>query len=198
MSEATLDFDLRRTIILGDYIKAWGMPESRFVTSKGAQRIETYYFPPHQGVVGRFATVGVSDYMHPDGTSTDWEFLMVLPDDNAGACIDAVAGFLFDVMAATRHSGARLSVGSTIDESPIAPASWKAKALLFDTPRGEPEFLERFHYVKQCIQLFWLIPIYKSERDAIVAHGLDRFDAADQASEWSLVDPLRDALIDAQ
>ena len=193
--DPVFDFDVRRTVILGEYIKAWGIPKYRKVTSKGAFRVEAYYFPPSDGLVGRFATVGVSDYLRSDGARTNWEFLMVLPSDNAGASNDEVYSFMFDYMAHTLKRDANLEVGSAMDESPIAPRSWKARGLLIDQPHGEPEFLEHIHFNSQCIQLFWLAPIHKAEYNSIVQHGLVKFDAAVQASEWSLADPSRDSFI---
>jgi hypothetical protein len=92
--------------------------------------------------VSRFATVGVSDYVLSDRQLINWEFLKVVPSDNAGATIDEVSMFMLDFMAHTIGRGAKLEVGSAMDESSLAPKSWKARGLLIDQPRGEPAFRE--------------------------------------------------------
>jgi len=188
-------FDLRRTAILSKYIEAWGAPLYRKVANKGAQRIEVYCFTPPDSIITRYATVGVSDFEYPDAMPANWEFLLVTPGDDSDKMIDEVFGYIFDIMAYSRVNNVKLKVGLALDESPIAPISWKARGILIDEPRGEPEFLEKIHYRNQCISLFWLVPIHKAEYDSIVRSGLGEFDAADQASEWSLADPWRDSLI---
>jgi hypothetical protein len=180
---------------LGQYIAAWGLAQYRSVTTRDTHRVEVYYFPSKNGPVSRFATVGVSDYVQADGQRINWEFLMVVPGDNAGATIDEVSMFMLDFMAHTIDRGAKLEVGSAMDESSLAPKSWKARGLLIDQPRGEPEFLEQMHFDTQCVELLWLAPIHKAEYESIVENGLDEFDAADKASEWSLADPSRDSFI---
>lgn len=189
------DFDLRRTIILGAYIKAWGLPEYRTFTTRGEHRVEVYCFPPAGGVIGRYATVGVSDFKRAGGTPINWEFLMVVPYDDAHATNDEVSSFILDFMAHTLDEAIQLEIGSAMDESLLAPKSWKARGLLVDQPRGEPEFLEHIHFASHCIELFWLVPIHKAEYESIIQYGLEKFDAADQTSEWSLADPTRESFI---
>lgn len=189
------NFDLRRTTILGQYIKAWGLPKYRTVTTRNIHRVEVYYFEASDGLLSRYATVGVSDYIYPAGSSANWEFLVVVPSNRDDANIDEVSSFMLDFMAHTLDKGLRLQIGSAMDESPRAPKEWKARGLLIDQPRGEPEFLEEINFADQCIELLWLVPIHKAEYNSIVRHGLKKFDAADHASEWSLADPRRESFI---
>lgn len=193
--EASFEFDLRRTTILGQYIAAWGEPCYRKIATKGLDRIEVYCFTPSDSIVARYATVGVSGHTISGGGSVDWEFLFVAPKDDSAGTMDEISGFVLDVMAHSRKHHLRLKVGAVMDESPIAPPSWKARAILIDEPRGEPEFLETIHHARQCISLLWVVPIHKAEYDSIFRSGLDEFDAADQASEWSLADPTRESFI---
>lgn len=171
------------------------MPIYRKVASKENHRVEVYCFAPHDSIISRYVAVGISGCKCPDGSSIDWESLMVAPKDYDGNAHDEVSKYILDIMAHSLAFGLRLEVGQALDESPVAPDSWRARGILIDDPRGEPEFLERINFEKQCIRLLWLVPIHKVEYESIVRSGLDEFDAADQASEWSLADPWRDSFI---
>jgi hypothetical protein len=68
--ERELSFDIRRTIILGAFIKEWSMPEYRVILnqSEKAVNVEIYYFPAvSENDVARFATVGLSGTLRSNG-----------------------------------------------------------------------------------------------------------------------------------
>jgi hypothetical protein len=191
-----LEFDLRRTVLLGEYMKAWGMPEYRTVTTKGSHRVEVYYFPaPGGSAVHRYATVGVSDARRADGTRIAWELLMVTPPDNGGASMDDVITYLLDIMAYSLDERVNFGIDSVYPATPLAPAAWQARAMLIDAPRAEPEYLEQLHFAAQCIELLWVVPIHQSEFDAIKARGIDVFFDAVEASDLSVADPARLAFL---
>jgi hypothetical protein len=193
---AKLVFDVRRTLILGLYIKHWGMPEYRWVSRREDHVIEVYSFPPREDeVVHRFATVGVSAAKREDGNQANYELCMVLPDELAGASVDEVVSFMLDVAVHSYRKDVRCSVGATIPETPLMPAQWPPKALLFDELRGEPEEFSDLSIGSQSIEVLWLIPIYRDERELIVNEGVEAFDLLDAQSDWSVADPRRPSFV---
>lgn len=187
-----LELDLRRTLLLGAYMRAWGMPLERNVSRKGEQAVEVYAFPAlGDSKVNRYATVGLSGLAREDGQPVDFELLLAVLADNGGATAGDVTSFLMDVVAYALRREVRLHEGSTVPESPLAPKAWAARALLIDEPRAEPEELAEIAVGPQRVKLWWLVPIHGAEQALIVSKGLAAFDAAQEASEWSLADPGR-------
>jgi hypothetical protein len=190
--KAKLVFDIRRTIILGAYIRQWGMPEYRWITHSENHTIEVYsFFPRGDEVVHRFATVGVSEINGEDGKPADYEFCMILPDELGGVSADEVVSFILDVAVYTYRKDVRCRVGATIPETELIPAKWGPKALLIDELRGEPEELSELSVGDQRVQLLWLVPIYGDEYRLIKSKGIEAFDQLDAQSEWSVADPRR-------
>jgi hypothetical protein len=193
---AKLVFDIRRTLILGGYIRHWGMPEHRWISRKENHAIEVYSFPPRTDeVVHRFATVGVSGVNREDGNPATYEFCMILPRELGGASGQEVAFFMLDVAVHCYRQDVRCEVGATIPETPLMPANWKPKALLLDEPRGEPEELAQISIGDQRVELLWLVPIYADEYELIKTKGMDAFDLLDAQSEWSVDDPGRPSFV---
>jgi len=194
--EQEFQHDVRRTVLLGAYMGAWGMPSSRTVTRRGEHVVEAYTFPAVDGVpVNRFATVGISGHEMEDGRKADWELFLALPPDNAGASDEEVLSFLFDVMAYSISKVKNFDLGTIIPESPLAPQSWTARALLVDEPRAEPEFLSEIELGPEVVRLRWIVPIYRDEFEVIRTNGLDAFDKAAETSEWSPADPRRPSFL---
>jgi Suppressor of fused protein (SUFU) len=193
---ANLVVDIRRTLILGVYMRHWGMPEYRWISRREDHAIEVYSFPPRKdGVVHRFATIGVSAENRGDGTPANYELCMILPDELAGASADEVVSLMLDVAVHSYRKDVRCSVGATIPETPLMPAKWPPKALLFDELRGEPEELSHISVGDRCIELLWLVPIYGDEQELIKREGIDAFDLLDAQSDWSVADPRRPSLV---
>lgn len=194
-----LSFDIRRTIILSEYMKHWEMPEFRQTMSRENERVELYTFPGNDSEnVTRFSTIGLSSIRSKDSErqyGIGAELMMVLPKEVAIEQEDQIKNYLFDVASYLLNTpGRQLTVGTTIPESPLAPKGWP-KALLFDEPRGEPEDLSCFHIGSQHVDLFWLIPIYGNEYELIKEKGLDAFDKLDETEDISLVDVNRPPLV---
>ena len=58
--------DIRRTILLSQYMYFWGMPDFRVISRKEDKTIEIYSFPPiKDSEIYRFAIVGVSNLSNP-------------------------------------------------------------------------------------------------------------------------------------
>ncbi len=193
-----LSFDIRRTIILSEYMKHWEMPEFRQTMSRENERVELYTFPGNDSEnVTRFSTIGLSSIRSKDSErqyGIGAELLMVLPKEVAIEQEDKIKNYLFDVASYLLNAlGRQLTVGTIIPESPLAPIGWP-KALLFDEPRGEPEELSCFHIGSQHVDLFWLIPIYGSEYELIKEKGLGAFDKLYETEDISLVDINRPSL----
>jgi hypothetical protein len=185
--------DVRRAIILGEYIRHWNMPKLRVESRKGDDKIEVYLFPGER--VCRVATVGVSSLQREDGRKADWELLLVLPLDLAGSDFERVASFVMDVAAYSLEKDVQFSCGMAIPQTPLAPESWSARALLVDEPRGEDEGLEMIRVAEQQVQLLWLVPIHASEREAIVAKGVEAFDRSCEQQQCDLSEPRRPAVV---
>ena len=193
---AKLVFDIRRTLILGVYLRHWGMPEYRWITRREDHAIEVYSFPPrNEEVVHRFATVGVSAVNRENGEPANYELCMILPDELGGASAEEVVSVILDVAVHSYREDVRGEVGATIPETPLMPANWQPKALLFDELRGEPEELSHVSVGDQCIEVLWLVPIYADDRELIKNDGIEAFDLLDAQSEWSVADPKRPSFV---
>ena len=93
-SDERLSFDIKRSIILAEYIKCWGLPESRKIISyqkiaqpkkssdSQSQTIEVYVFPGEDmDQVTRFATIGLSASNYSNAKKCQSELLLVVPFD---------------------------------------------------------------------------------------------------------------------
>ncbi|KQV49831.1 suppressor of fused domain protein [Duganella sp. Root336D2] len=194
--EEKLSFDVRRTVLLGAYMKAWGMPMSRVLAEKDDHIVEAYFFPASaDGKINRYVTMGVSGHCMPNGKVADWELLLALPTDNGGASEAEVISFLFDVMAYSLSPEVPFKLGLAIPESKLAPRSWAARALLIDEPRAEPEHLTEIQVGEESVKLLWIVPIHRDECELIYRDGLEAFDDAEAASQWSPADPCRPSFL---
>ena len=190
--------DIRRAMLLGDYIRHWGQPSSRTLSQKAgvAAAVEVYVFPPdEQTNVYRFATVGVSAQPQANGETAQWELLLCLPADLGGADEQQVIHYLLDIMAYSLRDDVNFVIGNRFPVSPLAPSSWTTKALLLDEPRGEPEEMANYQIGQQAVDLIWLIPITAGEKQFIDDNGLEDFDDLVEKSEDSILDVNRPSMI---
>ncbi|GBF78375.1 hypothetical protein PA598K_07014, partial [Paenibacillus sp. 598K] len=97
-----LAFDIRRSIILGAYMKEWAMPEYRVIMSRPGYEtcVEVYYFPPvgEQGIA-RYATVGLSCTPRSDGRLIGTEWMLALTPELGGESVDRVFTYICDLVA---------------------------------------------------------------------------------------------------
>lgn len=191
----TLEADVRRTILLGAYMQAWGMPRDRTVSRRASDVIEVYEFPAGVAKVCRYATVGLSGIEQEDGGPSNCEMMLSLPSDNGGASSRQVVNFLLDLAAYALRADVRLREGFVVGETPLAPTQWPTRYLLIDEPRGEPESLTEIPVGTDQVKLWWVVPIYASEYELIRSQGLGAFDDVYSSSEWSLADPGRPPFI---
>lgn len=192
-----LEVDARRAVLLGGYIRAWGMPSQRVVARRGNDAVEVCAFlAAGEGKLNRYATVGVTSLRRDGGALATWELYVVVPRDNGGISEAKVTSFLLDAMSYSLRSDVRFAVGETIPPSTIVPKEWKARALLLDEPRGEPEYLADVHLGIQHVKLLWIVPIHADERELILSDGIEAFDRAESASDWSLADPRRPSFLE--
>jgi hypothetical protein len=196
VDQQQLSFDIRRTILLGAYIEAWGLPLTRVVSTKENLTVEVYFFPPSGELkVNRYATVGISSLARPDGKPIDWELFVVTPCIDAGASPGEIETFMLDVMAFSLRPDVPFDVGQVFDESPLVPKSWTARAFFLDEARAEPEFLSEICVGRDQVRLFWIVPIHKNEFELISTEGIEAFDKLANAAQWSTVDPQRDSYL---
>ncbi len=205
-SDEMLSFDIKRSIILAEYIKCWGLPETRYIMAKSedlsiTMPIELYVFPGEDmDQVSRVATIGLSACTFNHGQSCNSELLMVLPYDVVDDEIEAISNYIFEISAHIINTlGRNLKPEEVISENlkneiEAMPEGWP-KALLFDEPRGEPNELNYFHIAMQHVKLAWVIPIFASEYDLIQNRGIEAFDAAVDEAAISLVEVRRGACI---
>ena len=187
--------DVRRSIILGAYIRHWGMPEYRKVASRKDGRIEIYSFPTNRAnPIFRFASVGISGTERPTGLIEN-EFLLALPPNLGGATSAQVFNFMLDLSAYAIDKLDRIVSPSIIPETPLLPKAWRTRALLIDQARSEPEELSELNIGVESVELLWAIPIYKSEYELIARSGVEAFDALAERAELSPVDVNRDPWI---
>ncbi len=197
-------FDIKRSIILAEYIKCWGMPESRNLmpASKEADDslshknmpVELYVFPGEDmDQVTRVATIGLSSCKFGGDKSCNSELLMVLPFDVADDQLEEVSQYIFELSNYIVNTlGRNVKTEDLKEESDNVPEGWP-KALLFDDPRGEPNELNQFYIGLQHVTLSWVVPIFASEYELIMNNGIESFDSAVNNAEVSLVEVRRDA-----
>lgn len=187
--------DVRRSIILGAYVRHWGMPEYRKIGRSGIDQIEVYSFPStERAPVYRIATVGISS-VKKNSHRINKELLMALPHDLGGATRDEVFDFMLNVTAHVITVLDDTDPPRISPESPLAPKEWKPKALLFDQARSEPEELSELAVGSHVVELLWVVPIYNSEYRFISEQGIEAFDALAGKAELSLADVNRDPFV---
>jgi len=200
-SDDQFNFDIKRSIILAEYVKCWGMPEARnlmscYKVSRNNMPVEVYVFPGEDmDQVTRVVTIGLSSCKFSDGKICNNELLMVLPFDVAEDQWEDVSEYIFDLSNHILNTlGRNVKTEDSKAESDYAPEGWP-KALLFDDPRGEPNELNQFYIGMQHVTLSWAVPIFGSELELIESSGIESFDTAVENAEVSLVEVRREACI---
>jgi len=193
-SDEQFSFDIKRSIILAEYIKCWGMPEAR--NCMPHMPVELYVFPGEDmDQVTRVVTIGLSSCKFVDDKTCNNELLMVLPFDVADDQWDSVSKYIFELSNYIVNTlGRNVKSEDLKEETDSAPEGWP-KALLFDDPRGEPSELNQFYIGMQHVMLSWVVPIFGSEYDLIKTSGIESFDAAVTEAEVSLVEVRRDTSV---
>lgn len=195
--EDILAFDIRRTIILGAYIKEWSMPEYRVTLSSFGQpnkgtNIEIYYFPAHSGNgVARFATVGLSAVLRANGQRVGTEWMMALVEDLGGVSVDIIFSYISDLIAHHIEVVNDDLIPRVMEESQLAPSGWSTKAFLLDELRGESEELEEIAVGSELVRLLWALPITAQEAALILSEGVEAFDSYMEGIQYSIIDPRR-------
>jgi hypothetical protein len=192
--ERELSFDIRRTVILGAFMKEWGMPEYRVVLTKPEREahVEIYYFPAiDDNDAARFATVGLSSTLRSNGQPAGTEWMMALPHDLGGESSDRIFSYLCDVLAHHIETAPDSQIPRVMGESELAPAGWSTKAFLLDELRGESEDLEEIEIGNEVVQVIWAVPVTGQEAALILQEGVEAFDSYMAGSEYSIIDPRR-------
>ncbi|WP_042169656.1 suppressor of fused domain protein [Paenibacillus gorillae] len=192
--ERKLSFDIRRTIILGAFIKEWSMPEYRVILNQPdkAIHIEIYYFPAvSDNDVARFATVGLSGTLRSNGQPIYTEWMMALSSDLGGESVDRIFSYVCDLIAHHIETSRNSQIPRVMEESGLAPANWSTKAFLLDELRGESEELEEIQIGNEVVQVVWALPITAQEASLILREGVEAFDSYMADTEHSIIDPRR-------
>lgn len=187
--DATFTLDVRRSIILGTYLQHWGMCSYRIVAQVRQRRVETYLFPQSEQRVARLATMGLSG-QNADENTPGCELLLVLPQDLAGATFELACAVLLDFAVRAMDERWVLRDGAAFSLSSVTP--WgQAAVLLLDAP----EDVTPLHVGAQHVDVLWVVPVFEDEQHWIAEHGVESFLERDEASEWSLADPLRPSVL---
>ncbi|WP_345142683.1 suppressor of fused domain protein [Flavobacterium ginsengiterrae] len=191
-------FDIYHSVVLNNYIKYWGMPEYRVISTreKVNEKIYVYYFPCNKkNKICRVATVGLSLQSGLSG-KVRCEYIFTLPCDLGNTTLDSVFNYMLDIAAHTVFNISNVLNIPRVMSSRLAPNEWKTKAILFDELRGEDEnFSEIICKEAFNTEFIWVVPIYDSEYLSILNNGIDEFDQCEQESEISIVDVNRDPFI---
>jgi hypothetical protein len=182
---------------LAPLITHWGYPEARWVFEHptGLPTLDVFLFRGDQeSKVHRFVTFGAS-YLCRAAGKAPVELFFVLPRDLGGAAEGKVRDYLVDVAVNVRNAGVVFEAGAVFDEGPLAPPEWGARALVVDSPTGEPECLERFPAHDGEVPLLWLVPVYGAEVALIRAGGLSAWEEVWTARDESVVDPRRPSFV---
>lgn len=192
--ERELSFDIRRTVILGAYMREWQMPQCRVILSKPetAVHVEIYYFPAAgEDEIARYATVGLSATHRPNGQAVGTEWMMALTADLGGESVDRIFTYLSDLIAHHIETAGDSRIPRVMGESPLAPANWTTAALLLDELTGESEELEEIKVGGEGIQILWAVPITGPESALLLREGVESFDSYIEDIEHSIIDPRR-------
>ncbi|TYP73100.1 suppressor of fused domain protein [Paenibacillus methanolicus] len=192
--ERALSFDIRRTIILGAFIKEWSMPQYRVILNhpEKAVHVEIYYFPAAgENDVARFSTVGLSNTLRSNGQPIGTEWVMALPYDLGGESVDRIFSYVCDLIAHHIVTSRDSRIPIVMEESKLAPANWSTKAFFLDELRGESEDLEEIQIGNEVIRVVWALPITAQEATLILREGVDAFDSYMAGTEHSIIDPRR-------
>lgn len=195
--EDLLNFDIRRSLILANYVKYWGQPSTRTISKhrKNPFPVEIYEFPGGDEGVYRFATIGVSSQNIDGGQTSGCEFLLCLPGNLGGVTSERVVTYLLDIVASSLVKERATEVGDLMPPSRHAPQQWSTTAILFDEARGEEPELSLINIGAESTELLWLVPITKDEYQLVKYEGIEKFDELEATSEVSLLDVNRKGLV---
>lgn len=195
-SDNQFRFDIYRTIVLGHYLKHWGMPEYRKVVGRDdGSSFEIHTFPssPKKHVY-HIATVGLAEQARPDGSKQGHEYFMTLDERLGGASRDEVFDYVADLCAHSIVNLPRAQPPRVLGPSALAPPEWTTKALLIDEPRGETEEFHRIAIGEiHEVECLWLVPLHEREYRFILEKGIDAFDELEQSAAHSIADVNRQA-----
>jgi hypothetical protein len=182
--------------LLEIYRESWGEPREEVLQVSSEDGGQSFYVAIHEtdGPFARVATVGLGTILAEDGLLMAVELVMALDRAELHELDpERVELFLSNIGSHLLHHSIRPLAGSTIPATSIAP--WGPDAVLFDTPRGEPEHLERFEADGVPRRLLWAIPVYREEARLVAQHGIEAFDALVSEHDVSLADVRRPNLL---
>lgn len=194
-----LHVDIYRTIVLGHYIRYWGLPAYRRIVRQDADRtsFEVYAFPSRgPGRPFRIASVGLAEKIKADGEREGKEYYMALQEDLGGATLDDVFNHFEALTTHIVFDEDRSTLPRALQPSMPAPAAWATTAVLIDEANAEKEGFSTVCIACQFdIEIAWLIPLREMEYRFILERGIEEFDDLVQSSEQSLIDPKREGLV---
>lgn len=167
------------------YSKFWGPQVSHSIWSRGpglAQTCNIYEYPPTQETnYWVYATSGMTPFREPILI----ELFLVSPQQTE------IHIELLTVIADYHQSEAYIGLGDTVNFGrPWMPWS-KCEFGLISLPYTYGPLLEQVHILKWEVQVLWLIPITREERDFKATSGLEALEERFEKKQFNYMDPLR-------
>jgi Suppressor of fused protein (SUFU) len=176
--------------LISRFVNSWGEPGECLRVEHATSRRAFAVVAFDRSAVARVVTAGLGACLASDHAPLGVELLVVmgrpeLSEIGAGR----VQSFVADIGTHLLRHSVRPTEGSVVPQTSIAP--WKPDALVFDTPRGEPESLERFVADGCALRLLWVIPVYEEEAALVQQNGMGALDALVERTDHSLADLRR-------
>ena len=190
-----LDFDVRRTILLHNYIQAWGVPQDRKIIHKeGRPPIEIYLFIDE--LIVRFATIGLSAQVNEKSNKiANYELLFACGHKLQGTSLGHIMDYVLDISTSSIANFDNFKIGSMIPNIAIAPNSWEMKSIFVDEARAEPEHFIKIMIGDQAVEVLWLIPLHEAEYLYIKQNGISKFDERCREEELAVIDLNRSSFV---
>jgi hypothetical protein len=195
--EDRLHFDIRRSLILQNYIQVWGVPTCRFTREADASVVEIYFFESidnsGEDSIIHVATVGISSCFDQGEIAS--EMFVVVSSSYSEATAQELCDLMISMSEYSRKNKGKVVYGETIDVINPIPSKWNAKSILICEPFGEPEELSVVNFNNQKIEIRWLLPIFSDEVSYIRKNGMIALFDLFENSEISIAEPTRGSIL---
>lgn len=175
------EFDLARSLLLGKYVGAWGVPSARKKFTFNQEDLAEIYFFHSDGVV-RLCSIGC--FRIKSESSLRYEVLTVFDTGDRGYSEDAATEFMSDCLQFVFNSIDELATPKLVD---YVFEDKRSRIILFDEARGEDDSIANFAFGKDRIQLAWAAQLTPRELQIIKSRGMKHFDGMVDSGEINLL-----------
>jgi hypothetical protein len=181
--EDRLHFDIRRSLILQNYIQVWGVPTCRFTREADASVVEIYFFESidnsGEDSIIHVATVGISSCFDQGEIAS--EMFVVVSSSYSEATAQELCDLMISMSEYSRKNKGKVVYGETIDVINPIPSKWNAKSVV--------------NFNNQKIEIRWLLPIFSDEVSYIRKNGMIALFDLFENSEISIAEPTRGSIL---